>query len=272
MNDEKRTLKKLLYEYHVEANALLRARYDDLDVAVARFLTYVEGESVIKAFLDDCVKNHVPPEFDASATVDALASQPNTISRFAPERKGETGEVYLILKDITERDKWGSNLLLYGYGHGSRKYSDMAKGFLDDVGQRLISGIDTHLTLMGIEKGLSDTSYTEQHITTGDNSNVNASMATDSATSSSTQTNGMRSDELTTLLDDLTSSITEVAEEQRRDAEELIEALKNELEQKKPKHAVLKAIMTGLKGLTAGAQFASALASLQTAIAVLPPA
>ena len=125
---------------------------------------------------------------------------------------------------------------------------------------------------MGIEKGLSDTSYTEQHITTGNNSNVIASMATDSATSSSTQTNGMRSDELTTLLVDLTSSITEVAEEQRREAEELIEALKNELEQKKPKHAVLNAIMTGLKGLTAGAQFASALASLQTAIAALPPA
>lgn len=273
MTDEKIALKKLLYEYHAEANSLLQSRYTNLDDAVSRFLSYIEGEKTIRFYIDDCIKNHVPADFDATSIVDALAAQPGaTINHFPGEYKAESGVVYLILKDISDRDKWTDGYLLYGYGHGSKKYDDMAKGFLDDVVRRLVNGIDRYLTLMGIEKGLSDITYQNQTITTGANSPVNASQAGGESAATANQTNGIASEEVMQSLAKVIDSLDGLAAEQREQAEELIEALKQEITQRKPKRAVLEAILNGLKGITAGVQFTTAVLGLQKAIATLPPA
>jgi hypothetical protein len=75
--------------------------YLDLDDTSARFLAYIEGEEVIKSFLADCVQNHLPADFDAEAEIDEVAKDIGTIfGNFAHDYKGETAEVYLIIKTL----------------------------------------------------------------------------------------------------------------------------------------------------------------------------
>lgn len=56
MDDSKTTLKKLLFEHNSEANALLHANYNELETAITRYLRFIEGRPIIKAFIDDIVE------------------------------------------------------------------------------------------------------------------------------------------------------------------------------------------------------------------------
>lgn len=47
MNTSKTTLKKLLYEHNIEANALLRAKYRDLETAITKYLNFIESTPAI---------------------------------------------------------------------------------------------------------------------------------------------------------------------------------------------------------------------------------
>lgn len=83
--------------------------YLDLDDTSARFLASIEGEEVIKSFLADCVQNHLPADFDTEAEIDEVTKDIGTIfGNFAHDYKGETAEVYLIIKNITDRSMWSS--------------------------------------------------------------------------------------------------------------------------------------------------------------------
>lgn len=262
MSDSNTTLKKLLFNYHAEANALLRADYNGADYAITRFIAYVEGEQVIKAFLDDCVRNHVPEGFEADKEVQAV-SQPNTVfGNFGPDYLCECGEVYLILKSIESNGGVWRGQLLYSYGGGSTKYNDMLKGFMDSVARRLVDGIDRYLTDLGIERGLSDTTYNQQNITAGDHSNIAVSQASDGSTASVTQSNGVDAAELGKLLGDLETSFNDLAEKDRNEAREYADALREELSAEKPKRSVVKAVLTGLKGINGTAQFVAAVAAI----------
>ena len=63
MTDKKTTLKVLLYEHNSEANALLRSDYYSLGPALERYLNFVDSNPLTRAFVDDCVQNHLPEGF-----------------------------------------------------------------------------------------------------------------------------------------------------------------------------------------------------------------
>lgn len=265
MTDENVALKKLLFGYHVEANMMLRAGYDDADDAMGRFIAYIEGERVIRDFLEGCVENYVPEGFDAEQAVEEVSSQYGaTFAHFSPDYRGESGEVYLILKAILGVGGIMSGNLLLGYRNGSKKYDDMVKNFMEKVTRRLVDGIDRYLTELGIERGLSDTNYIQmqQNVNAGDNSNVALGQSSGSSTADVRQTNGVNGEELAQLLGRLEGTFADLDDAQRAEAEMYRDGLRDALAVPEPKYSIVKAMYAGLKKINGSAQFVAAVATI----------
>ncbi len=265
MTDRNATLKKLLFGYHAEANTMLRAGYYDVDDAIGRFIAYIEGEKVIRDYLEDCVENYVPEGFDAKKIVEEVSSQYGmTFAHFSPDYRGESGEVYLILKAILGEDGVTKENLLLGYMNGSKKYDDMVKNFMNKVVRKLVDGIDRYLTELGIEKGLSDANYFQwqQNVNTGDNSNVALGQSSNNSTVDVRQTNGINGQELDQLLGRLEDAFADLDDAKRAEAEVYRDGLRDALSESKPKPSIIKAMYTGLKKIDGGVQFVAALAAI----------
>jgi hypothetical protein len=265
MTDENTTLKKLLFGYHAEANTMLRAGYRDVDDAISRFIAHIESEKVIRDYLEDCVENYVPEGFDAKKIVEEVSSQYGVIfSHFSPDYRGESGEVYLILKAILDEGGMTKGNLLLSYMNGSKKYDDMVKNFMDKVVWKLVDGIDRYLTELGIEKGLSDANYIQlqQNVNTGDNSNVALGQSSDNSTVTVRQTNDINGQELDQLLGMLEDAFADLDDAQRAEAEVYRDGLRDALSEPKPKHSIVKAMYTGLRKIDGGVQFVAALAAI----------
>lgn len=265
MTDRNATLKKLLFGYHAEANTMLRAGYYDVDDAIGRFIAYIESEKVIRDYLEDCVENYVPEGFDAKKIVEEVSSQYGmTFAHFSPDYRGESGEVYLILKAILGEDGVTKENLLLGYMNGSKKYDDMVKNFMNKVVRKLVDGIDRYLTELGIERGLSDANYFQwqQNVSTGDNSNVALGQSSNNSTVDVRQTNGINGQELDQLLGRLEDAFADLDDAQRAEAEVYRDGLRDALSESKPKPSIIKAMYTGLKKIDGGVQFVAALAAI----------
>lgn len=265
MTDRNATLKKLLFGYHAEANAMFRAGYCDVDDAIGRFIAYIESEKVIRDYLEDCVENYVPEGFDAKKIVEDVSSQYEmTFAHFSPDYRGESGEVYLILKAILGEGGVMRGNLLLGYMNGSKKYDDMVKNFMNKVVRKLVDGIDRYLTELGIEKGLSDANYfqLQQNVNTGDNSNVALGQSSNNSTVNVRQTNGINGQELDQLLGKLEDAFADLDDAQRADAEVYRDGLRDALSESKPKPNIVKAMYTGLKKIDGGIQFVAALTAI----------
>lgn len=265
MTDRNATLKKLLFGYHAEANTMLRAGYYDVDDAIGRFIAYIEGEKVIRDYLEDCVENCVPEGFDAKKIVEEVSSQYGmTFAHFPPDYRGESGEVYLILKAILGEGGVTKGNLLLGYMNGSKKYDDMVKNFMNKVVWKLVDGIDRYLTELGIERGLSDANYFQwqQNVNTGDNSNVALGQSSNNSTVDVRQTNGINGQELDQLLGRLEDAFADLDDAKRAEAEVYRDGLRDALSESKPKPSIIKAMYTGLKKIDGGVQFVAALAAI----------
>ena len=265
MTDRNVTLKKLLFGYHAEANTMLRAGYYDVDDTIGRFIAYIESEKVIRDYLEDCVENYVPEGFDAKKIVEEVSSQYGmTFVHFSPDYRGESGEVYLILKAILGEGGMTKGNLLLGYMNGSRKYDDMVKNFMNKVVRKLVDGIDRYLTELGIEKGLSDANYFQfqQTVKTGANSNVALGQSSNDSTVDVRQTNGINGQELDQLLGRLEDAFADLDDAQRAEAEVYRDGLRDALSESKPKLSIIKAMYAGLKKIDGGVQFVAALAAI----------
>ena len=84
MDSEKIELRKLLFKHSAEASNLLRSDYNDLNTALTRYLNFIDGQPVTRAFIEDCVANHLPSGFDKNAEIDEVNSDPYTIFNFPP--------------------------------------------------------------------------------------------------------------------------------------------------------------------------------------------
>lgn len=263
MNDSKTTLRKLLFEHNSEANALLHASYNELETAITRYLRFIEGEPIIKAFIDDIVANHTPDGFDAIEMLGSASRNGHSaLGPFPPEYKSESAVVYLLLKAMVDEHACNGSFLLYGYAHGSKKFNDMAKNFLEEVARRLVAGVNRTLTLEGIEMGLD--SHVSQFNYFGNHGGAMAAMATDNASVAANQTNGMAAEELKTILEDLKKSTIELNTDRQQTALETIEAMKDALSDAQPKPSIVKTIMNSLKAFNDCSSFATHLAALAT--------
>lgn len=263
MNDNKTTLKKLLFEHNSEANALLHADYKELETAITRYLHFIEGRPIIKAFIDDIAANHTPNGFDAIEMIESASRNGHSaLGPFPPEYKSESAVVYLLLKAMVDEHACNGSFLLYGYAHGSRKFDDMAKNFLEEVARRLVAGVNRTLTLEGIEMGLD--SNISQFNYFGNHGDAVAAMATDNASVTANQTNGAAAEELKTILEDLRKSTSELNADRQQAALETIEAVKDALSDARPKPSIVKMIMNSLKGFNDCSSFATHVAALAT--------
>lgn len=263
MNDSKTTLKKLLFEHNSEANALLHANYNELETAITRYLRFIEGEPTTKAFIDDIVANHTPDGFDAIEMLGSASRNGHSaLGPFPPEYKSESAVVYLLLKAMVDQHACNGSFLVYGYAHGSKKFDDMAKNFLEEVARRLVAGVNRTLTLKGIEMGLD--SNVSQFNYFGNHGGAVAAMATDNASVTANQTNSATAEELKTILEDLKKSASELDADRQQAALETIEAMKEALSDAQPKPSIVKMIMNSLKGFNDCSSFAMHVAALVT--------
>ncbi len=262
MNASKTTLKKLLYEHNIEANALLRAKYRDLETAITKYLNFIESTPAIQSFLEEVLDKHMPDNFNTSEKIKEVGTGHATFGPFPPDYKGESAVAYSILKTLINEHACYSGCMLYAYAGGSKKLNDKAEAFLEDVAGRLISGINRTLTLKGIEMGLD--SNASQFNYFGNQGGAIASMAPDSALITVAQTNCTMTEELDTILKNLKESAGGLDADRQQAALEAVDAISDVLTENEPKPSIVKTIMNSLRSFNDCASFATNVMALTT--------
>lgn len=264
MTDSK-NLQKTLFTFHHEASVLLRSGWSDSPRPIERFLSIIESDEMISAYLEDCIDNHTPRGFNVSEEFDAVSRQMgSTFGPFSVVPEEESAQVYLILKELVERNIQGHSMLFYGYANGSKKYADMYKGFLDGVAQRLISNVEGYLRLAGIEMGMGNSGG---HVTTNFNGPVGSAQLNQpsgEAVVYATQNNGINARELNEILDSVLSAAESNLDdvEVLKDIEENLESIREQVTSDKPKRGIIRGAVSFLRGISASTQFSAALAEL----------
>ena len=254
--------KKTLYRFYHEANILLRSNWDESPAPFKRFLDRIEAEPDVKAYLDDCVDNHIPDGFDAVEEVKKSAAQLGvTFDNFSTIPEEESAEVYLIFREMIAQGVRGTSSIYYTYASGN-KFADMYKGFLDKVARRLISNITEHLTMIGIEMGLDGGDSVTNNF--GSVSNLQVNQATDNSTINAIQNIGIDEQTLNKLIDAILSAAeTEIDDaETVEDVRDNAEIVRTQIESGEPKRGVLKSALGFLRGVNGGTQFAAAVVQL----------
>ena len=265
MTDSK-NLQKTLFTFHHEASILLRSSWSDSPRPIERFLNIIETDETIFAYLEDCVGNHTPHGFSASEEFDAVSTRQmgSTFGPFSVVPEEESAQVYLVLKELVERNIQGHSMLFYGYANGSKKYADMYKGFLNNVAQRLISNIEIYLRLAGIEMGMGNSGG---HVTTNFNGPVGSAQfnqPSGEAVVYAMQNNGINARELNEMLDSVFSAAESNLDdvETLKDIKENLESIREQVTSDKPKRGIIKGAVSFLRGINASTQFSAALAEL----------
>ena len=259
---DKTAFKKTLFLFKHESNTLLRSNWEESPMPFKRFLDRIEGEAVIKEYLDDCVANHTPEGFNATKDVKAVANDfGTTFVNFSTIPEEESAEVYLILKEAIAQNIQGHSDFYYGFAHGN-KFVDMYKGFLNKVVRRLIANITEHLIMIGIEMGLDTCDSITNNI--GPVQNLQMNQTIGSSTISATQNNGINEAQLSDLLNAiLIAAEDEIDDEESiEDVRDSVEIVRVQMESGEPKRGVLKGALSVMRGVNGGVQFAAALAQI----------
>ena len=259
---DKTAFKKTLYCFNHEANVLLRSSWEESPAPFKRFLDRIEAEPGIKAYLDDCIDNHIPEGFNAGKDVREVAGNPGTtFINFSTIPEEESAEVYLILKEMIAQNIHGRSYFYYTFASGN-KFEDMYKGFLNKVVRRLIANITEHLTMIGIEMGLDSGDSVTNNF--GSVHNLQMNQATDNSTINATQNIGIDEHALNKLIDTILSAAkTEIDDaETIEDVCDNVEIVRTQIESGEPKRGVLKSALGFLRGVNGGIQFAVAVAQL----------
>lgn len=260
---DKTVFKKTLYLFNHESNTLLRSNWEESPIPFKRFLDRIEGENVIKEYLDNCVDNHTPKGFDAVEDVRAVANDfGTTFVTFSTIPEEESAEVYLILKEAVAQSIQGRSHFYYGFAHGT-KYVDMYKGFLDKVVRRLIANIAEYLTTIGIEMGLEGGDSVTNNIS-GSIHNIQLNQSTGNSTINATQKNGISSSELSALLDAVISAAKAEIDDPEtiEDVRDNVDIVRAQMESDKPKRGILKSALSFLGAVNGGTQFTAAVVQI----------
>ncbi len=259
--------KQTVYDYHCQASRLLRATPDTFASDLAKFLRYIEETMIIGEYVQRCVSNNLPEEFDIEAEFKAVQGSYGSIfGPFGGSDEEELAEVYLILKAIQDSGVDGHSMLFFGYAQGSKKYQDMVKGFLDKVAFILISHIDRYLTKQGIAMGVDENLSQEFNIHDSSNTQINAASFGSSITA--TQSNGLGVEAIEPLLSAIIRCSEDLSDKDREVVQDSAQTLREDLAAEKPRKSVIKTALHALKGIKGGVDFAAAVAEL---VAFLAP-
>lgn len=247
-------LKEIMSDFNRHSSRLLQADYNDYIDALKRFLNFIETNEFINNFIQDCGGFCAEFEEDFNKVV----TSGNAVFRFSLDDKKETSEIYSLIKLICDKNyNRLPHSLLFAYSP-SQKYNDMLKVFNHRVIVAFINHIEGYMTKVGIEMGL-DTNVT--YNINGNQVNV----ANDNATINATQNNGIDPDELKKLMGSMRESLsTELSDEDKKEAEECIDIIEQELQSNTPNEEKVKTRFKLLRRIDGGVKFASACCSLLT--------
>lgn len=135
---------------------------------------------------------------------------------------------------------------------------------LDSVAQRLIDNIDCHLNIIGIESGLDDSGDAMTTIFNAPVGSAQVNQATGQSVVKATQQNGVASQELSKLLNEVFDAArSELGNgETLQDIEENLNSIREQMMSNSPKRGIIRGSVSLLKNINAGVQFSAALAAL----------
>lgn len=252
MKMNRKELKIIMNDFNSISSRLLQADYYDYMDVLKRFFNFIESTELIKNYIHDC--GGFCKEFEED--FNEVVKSGNMIFKFSIDDREETSEIYSLIKLICDKDfEVLPQSLLFGYS-SAKKYNDMLKVFNHRVIVAFICHIDDYLKKVGIEMGL------DGNITYNINGNQ-VNVANDSAIINATQNNGISADELKTYIDAMRGSLSEeLSAEDKKDAEECIEVIEQELQSSSPSEEKVKTRFKRLKRIDSGVKFASACCSL----------
>lgn len=202
-------LKKISHDFNIVSSRIMRAKFDDYNLVLRKFLTFIDGNEIIRTF----VMTGDISGFDAATEYQQVTgSYGELVFDFGPTTEEETYQIYAILKHISENNLDVSIGMRSQYAGIGNKRNDVIKEFNDRVVLVLIQSIEGHLTKIGYEMGMDEKMYWN---VSGGQVNV----AGDNATINATQNNGIQSDELDKIVKAIMDNVSSVNKE---DAETIV--------------------------------------------------
>lgn len=247
-------LKKILYDFNSISSRLQQADYNDYMDVLKRFLNFIESTEFIYNYIQEC--GGFCAEFEEDFNI--VVTRGNEIFRFSLDDKEETSEIYSLIKLLCDKNyNRPPHCLLFAYSH-AQKYNDMLKVFNHRVIVAFINHISDYMVKVGIDMGL------DNNVTYNINGNQ-VNVANDNATINATQNNGLDSNELLKLMNSMRESLSkELSDEDKKDAEECIDIIEQELQSNNPNEEKVKTRFKLLRRIDGGVKFASACCSLLT--------
>jgi hypothetical protein len=239
----------------------MRTTFDNFGVDLSKFLTFLKATPLIYSYIENCISNDLPDEFNADAEVDTVQQGHHIVfGPFGGSDNEEVAEIFLILQSMHEKGISGTARLFFSYASGSNKYQDMLKGFLDKVAYILINHIDSYLVRIGFEMGLDE--QPSQVVSVNNSPNFQINTAYGQSTLTATQNNNSAIDELEPLLARLARYSKRLNMEDQELVEDSVETLREEVASGNPKKKVIRPVLAALKGVNESTQFAAAVTQI----------
>lgn len=257
--DKQTELKTTLLDFHSQASRLMRATPDSFPSDLRKFLGYIEKAPFISEYLQKCVADYLPEGFSAEKEVDEVHSNFGAIfGPFDECDESEAAEIYLLLREISERNISARGIFFHGYSCGSKKFQDMLKGFLDRVPYLLIAHINDHLAKEGLT--LDPKPPTQQFVFHSSPSQLN--FANQGSVINPIQNVSIDIGKLESILSEISSLSQNLEPSDREIAEDSVQVLAEEIPSGTPRKGMIRTALNALRGINGGAQFAAAVTQI----------
>jgi len=246
-------LKKISHDFNIVSSRIMRAKFDDYNLVLRKFLAFIDGNEIIYTY----VMSGDISGFDAASEYKAVAgSCGRLVFDFGPTPEEETYQIYAILKHISDNNLDVSLGMRFQYVGIGNKRSEVIKEFNDRVVLVLIQSIEGYLTKIGYEMGMDEKMYWN---VSGGQVNV----ASDNATINATQNNGIQTDELDKIVKGIMDNVPSVNEQDTETIVDSVNMIKDELLKPEPKRAI---ISSGIKLLAPMISIVNGIPALATNI------
>ena len=222
-------LKKISHDFNILSSRIMRAKFDDYNLVLRKFLAFIDRNEIIHTF----VMTGDISEFDAETEYQQFTgSCGELVFDFGPTPEEETYQIYAILKYISENNLDVSIGMISQYAGVGNKRNDVIKEFNDRVVLVLIQSIEGYLTKIGYEMGMDEKMYWN---VSGGQVNV----ASNNATINATQNNGIQSDELDKTVKAIINNVPLVNNEDAETIVDSVNMIKDELLKPEPKRIII---------------------------------
>lgn len=127
-------LKKISHDFNILSSRIMRAKFDDYNLVLRKFLAFIDRNEIIHTF----VMTGDISEFDAGTEYQQVTGGcGELVFDFGPTPEEETYQIYAILKYISENNLDVSIGMISQYAGVGNKRNDVIKEFNDRVVFRL---------------------------------------------------------------------------------------------------------------------------------------